>query len=129
MPSGDKYDGKCYMITTHLCRFQFKDSSTGTGKAPTPNFKVPGDARNNIDNRHETTIDMLYHLNKESSQQAFTAKKVAAAQIATWLKERFADYDKLILKAMGWFDPINWQTEKTYGLAEIDAVYAHFEEN
>ena len=128
MPSGDKYDGKFYMITTHLRRFPFKDSSTGTGKALTPNFKVPGDARKNIDNRHETTIDMLYHLNKESSQRAFTAKKVVAAQIATWLKERFADYDKPILKAMGWFDPINWQTEKTYGLAEINAVYAHFEE-
>ena len=29
---------------------------------------------------------------------------------------------------MGWFDPINWRTEKTYCLAEIDAVYTHFEE-
>ena len=28
---------------------------------------------------------------------------------------------------MKWFDPINWQCEKTYGISEIENIYTHFQ--
>ena len=73
-------------------------------------------------------MDMSYlsYLNKDSSRQALTAKKKIAVAIANCLKERFGDYNKPILKAMKWFDPINWLADKTYGLPEIKELYTHF---
>ena len=94
-----------------------------------PVFKSPGDGKRQLQNRRETTVDMSYlnHLDNESIQQAFAKKKDVAVEIKNSLTERFDDYDKPILEAMKWFDPINWQCEKTYGISEIEKIYTHFQ--
>ena len=117
-------------ITTHLRQFHFVvNDSASSENVLVPVFKSPGDGKRQLQNRRETVVDMSYlnHLDNESIQQAFAKKKDVAVEIKNSLTERFDDYDKTILEAMKWFDPINWQCEKTYGISEIEKIYTHFQ--
>ena len=118
-------------ITTHLCRFHFVvNDSASSENVLAPVFKSPGNGKRQLQNRRDTTVDMLYlkHLDNESIKQAFVKKKDVAVEINNCLTERFDDYDKPILEAMKWFAPINWQCEKRYGISEVEKIYTDFQD-
>ena len=121
------YESVADDVTTYLRRFVVQDSPDG--KVLKPVFKSPGDGRKKVDNRQGTIVDMsfLQHLDAQSSQQAVLAKKAMAIKIIDCLKRRFDDYNNPIIQAISWFDPVNWKSEKTYGLAEIQKIYSHFQ--
>ena len=116
-------------LTTHLGRFIVSDPPDGA-KVLTSSFKSPGDALRNVDNRHESAIIMSYlqHLSTENTEKALSEKKVVATKIMECLEGRFDDYNKPIIQAMNWLDPVNWQADRKYGMADIEKLYSHFQE-
>lgn len=117
-------------ITTHLRRFIVTEEPEGSGNMILKLvFKAPGDGLKKVDNRNDMAVDMSYmtRMSKQSADRAHVAKKEMAAEICSYLNERFSnEYQHPIIESMKWFDPANWRAEKTYGLSEIESLSAHF---
>ena len=79
-------------------------------------FYAPNNGRKKEKNRKYTKVDInsLMTINDSSIEKYFSSKQTFASNIKTMLKERFDNsYNDGVLNAMSWFDPKNWEEDKS----------------
>ena len=119
----DAAGGDEELLTSHLASFKVESE-----KIMSTFIKADDTRKQNMD-KARTTLELDSMKYSENHRTHASDKKLRAlTSLKKVLQERFGDLDQPIFENMKWYDPKNWENEKTYGQDQISALGKYFKD-